>query len=234
MFKLFKIILQRKTLLYQSLFGEGDDIHPILSQNQSFDYRLYSDKYHKTTGEVKIITKSQVQDSMYNSRHYKLNPKIKFYSKCIYLDASFEIINPEFISFLTNELKNSLFVFFKHPWRDCIYDEVLECNKITKYDLGKLNGRSEYYKSINYPKHFGLYCGGCFAYKNIPLVKRIQNEWWEETVKCGMMDQVALPYILWKNNIPKELIKIIDLDIYNNNYIKYFPHKKQYVFKNNY
>lgn len=226
----FKIVLQNKVLLYQSLFGDGDEIHPIVPQTLNFDYRLFSDKFHTTIGDTRVINISKIQDTMYNSRHFKIDPKINFYSRCIYLDASFEIIDPNFIEFMTNLLIDKQFVFFKHPWRDCIFDEVLECNKINKYNLKLLNSRRDYYLKINFPKHYGLYCGGCFSFKNNYLTKKIQKEWWEETIKTGMMDQVSLPYVLWKNNIKKEQISVIDLNIYINNYIKYFPHKKQYVF----
>jgi hypothetical protein len=152
------------------------------------------------------------------------------YELCVYIDGSFQIGHPRFVEFMLDNLYGHDMVFFKHPWRDCIYDEADVCVTIPKYNHKDINAQIERYRAEGMPRHFGLWACGCFAFRNNRDTASFRSAWWRELKRTSTMDQISLPYIVRKKQFENN-IRTLNQDIYNNDYLTYVGHKMEYVAK---
>ncbi len=119
-------------------------------------------------------------------------------------------------------------VLIKHPQRDCIYDEIKPAkNRIThdQEEQIKIEAQIEYYKSINFPPNYGLWCGGFIIRRRNQRVIEFNNDWWSEICRFSYRDQLSLPVVLSRN--PKLKLKTLDINLYNNKIFKKKKHEKQ-------
>ncbi len=86
------------------------------------------------------------------------------------------------------------------------------------------------YKKTGFPKDYGmLECNVIVSdLKNLNAIK-ILNDWWMEYVKSeSLRDQLALPYVLWKNNVPIEELTGLGSNVFKNPIIRINKkHKKK-------
>jgi hypothetical protein len=214
----------RKILFYGSMFGNYDVLQEVPKLDKGCDKWIFTDGQYETKS-WKIINPEPIADgdSMLNSRYHKLNYRIpEDYDYCVYLDTSFAVARPDYISFMLDQLGDKKLVFMKHPWRDCIYDETDVCLTMAKYDHTALKRQMGRYEKEGMPRHFGLWACGNFAFKNDKETKEFFKAWWDELSHESNMDQISLPYLAWKMNF-KDKINTIDLDYYYNIYTSQRP-----------
>ena len=142
---------------------------------------------------------------------------------CVYLDAAFEIIRPGFMEFMIGNLSQHDCVFLKHPQRNCLYDEIEICLTIPKCNHDDLHRQRDRYLAAGMPSNYGLWATGCFAFRNTALARELRRLWWAEMIQSSNRDQVSLPYIVWQNRF-EPFIKTIELDVFDNSYVKWFHH----------
>lgn len=218
-----------KVLLYTSIFGAYDELREIPAQTIAHDTRCYTDQgFESATWQVAKMRLKYDGDTMLTSRYYKIAPVISGYEFCVYVDGSFQISNPAFLEFMLDSLSSHNIVLFKHPWRDCAYDEADVCATIPKYNHEGITAQKDRYGREGLPKHYGLWACGCFAFRNDRRSLKFRSAWWRELERTSTMDQISLPYILRKRRFEKH-VKTIDRDIYNNEYLTYVGHKTEYV-----
>ena len=118
-------------------------------------------------------------------------------------------------------------VFFKHPKRNCIYNEIDVCNILKKEKKTKLFLIKKFLLSQNYPKNNGLVATG-FIFrehnkKNITLLmKYITNL----LLKYTTRDQLIFNYSMWKL---KQNYESLNIDIFTNKYFYLINHKNYKV-----
>jgi hypothetical protein len=220
-----------KVLLYTSIFGAYDELLEVPAQSIAHDSKCYTDQdFQSVTWQVAKRRLRFDNDTMLTSRYYKIAPVITGYDSCVYVDGSFQIGNPRFLEFMLDNLSGHNIVFFKHPWRDCIYDEADVCVTIAKYNHEDIQAQIREYGVDDMPRHYGLWACGCFAFRNNRSSLQFRNAWWRELERTSTMDQISLPYIVRKKGFENNF-KTIDQDIYDNEYLNYVGHKTEYVAK---
>ncbi len=112
----------------------------------------------------------------------------------IWIDANFEIIKPSFDF-------NYDIVTWKHPERDCIYEEGMACIRLKKDDQNKIFNLLHRYRQENYPEHNGLLASGFLIRKNTQQVRNFCDEWWNEVKNNSHRDQLSFNYIASKHNL---------------------------------
>ena len=83
------------------------------------------------------------------------------------------------------------------------------------------------YKKEKFPKNFGMFeCNMLISDLKNRKSEEIFNDWWEEYLSSeSLRDQLALPYVLWKNNLQFCDIGIIGNNINENYLLKINTHK---------
>lgn len=163
-------------------------------------YCITDDPDLETNGQWKIIVPDYPRRDLHprmRAKFFKMFPwdlpELKNYEAFIYIDGSIEITSGDFVRYCMNNLKKDM-VLFKHPQRDCIYEEQIHSSELKKYQNESIADQVEAYRSV-YPAHGGLYACGVMAFKNNATVKQFMGAWWWENVKWSYQDQISFPVI---------------------------------------
>lgn len=98
-------------------------------------------------------------------------------------------------------LKESDIAVFKHPERNCLYQEGEKVKQLN-YDYHvKVDAQINYYKQMGYPENNGLYELPAFVYRNTSQIRQLMMSWWENINKFSSRDQISFPYVCYKLGI---------------------------------
>ena len=93
-------------------------------------------------------------------------------------------------------LKDSDIALFKHPERDCVYEEA-ELIKQVRFDsLEFVQNQMVFYQSRSFEKHKGLFELPCRIQRNTLEIQALMLTWWELICKFSSRDQLSLPFAL--------------------------------------
>ncbi len=133
-----------------------------------------------------------------NSRLPKIMPHLYTDSKySIWIDGNMRLAQePEYL--VEKYLKNHDFAIFRHPSRDCLYDEALVCAQFSLDDPEKIIEQAKRYEDAGFAKHKGLAECGFILRRHTPAVERFNQTWWAEYCRGSVRDQISFPYAAHK------------------------------------
>lgn len=117
----------------------------------------------------------------------------------IWIDASFRVTSP---TFAEEVLKYAdPIAQFKHPWRDCVFDEAYECYSIPKYNKEVLASQVVHLIKNDHPRNWGLWATGVIARRHTPEVIQMGCDWLADVHKFSFQDQVSHPDVCRRNGL---------------------------------
>lgn len=213
----------KSIVIYTAIIGDYDELHDPLYVDQGVDYVCFTDQENITSDiwQIKSIEYSGDLDRRLLTRQYKLMPHrfLPQYNTSVWMDASMQIIG-SILELIHEYQVSSDMLFFPHEGT-CIYDITLgEQYREKKQVL--LQQMVTYYEK-GYPLDNGIIAGGFLARNhNLKTVISVMEEWYSQTELFSKRDQLSLPYALWRQNTPYDLI--CDY-MYHNRYFKVYDHK---------
>lgn len=111
---------------------------------------------------------------------------------------------------------------YKHPQRDCVYEEHKACIQRKKDDPQVIRDQMDRYKAEGYPAHNGLLETTVMLRRNCPAVTDFNAAWWSEIAAGSRRDQLSVNYVLHSLKIP-----IVHLPGQRDRpvFFKYYPHR---------
>ncbi len=102
---------------------------------------------------------------------------------------------------------------WRHPYRDCLYDEAEASRDVWKYGHQNLEGQVAAYRKARMPEHWGMWATGvivrrCLAedFYDGTSLERFGDAWLTEQFRWSDQDQVSEPYCCWSQGLrPHEL-----------------------------
>lgn len=208
--------------VYVTIFGDYDQVKEIPKQEVKADYFIVTDNRNlKADGWKTIVPNFPRKDlhARLRAKYFKLFPweceELSKYEISIYIDASIRITSANFIATCIKNLTTDL-LFFKHPQRNCIYQEGKASVGLIKYKEEPIEEQLTFYRKFH-PANGGLYAGGVIVRKHTDLVKKIMTQWWFENIKYSYQDQLSLPVILQANGVIPSTFKE---NQYNNSFLR--------------
>lgn len=190
--------------LISACYGNYDPIKP-LPEWHGFDEAIYVTDNPANIGNGWRI---HVEPSKDHPRLAAKRPKMMpwNYTDCdaaVWIDASFEVVNPGFRKWAQQHLVRDDFVVWEHPeGRRCISQEGPVCWDWPKYADYDIRGQIQHYVKNDMPLMWGLFACGTVGYRFTPESKRIGAAWYGENVRWSIQDQISLPYVLWRTGHP--------------------------------
>ena len=124
----------------------------------------------------------------------------------VWIDGAFQITSPDFAADIVDILATTDLALFRHPWRDCIYDEVHASREMRKYAGEPLEEQAAAYGRAGHPRNWGLWACGVIARRDTPVNRDLSYAWWDEMAVWSYQDQLSLPVVLRRHGvIPDEL-----------------------------
>lgn len=139
----------------------------------------------------------------------------------IWVDASRTIIRQDFVTWMIGQLGEADMALFLHPQRNTIESEVNYIKHYvsikspylySRYSEEWIDEQLSVLKSDPLFEDKVLYASTVLAYRPVETVQAATIEWWHHFTRYHIMDQLALPYVVWKHNVKVNPIKA---DIYN-------------------
>lgn len=153
---------------------------------------------------------------------WQMVPEHDYY---IWMDQSYALLHSKSVSWLVQQCQGFDIVVFHHPRRFTIQKEAdylkhrlrKGCEYITARYKNELI--DEQLAEIFADKSFEdtqLFQSSTLVYQNNPTVRAMFKEWWYHITRYHTVDQLALPYVLWKSGCKVNVILVP----MNYNYLK--------------
>lgn len=173
-----------------------------------FDYRCFTDQplWFKLANNTRWITLpfpggAKRLDPVRACRMVKIMPHLFFpeYEYSVWIDGSIDIIGDIHALIAKHDYPDLL--CFKHPKRDCIYEEGKACIDLGKDDPEVINNQLNTYRQQGFPPHAGLIESGVMIRKhNDPEIIKVMEEWWQELSTHSRRDQLSFPVAAWRHD----------------------------------
>lgn len=224
--------MAKKIAIYTCITGNYDEIEEPLVLEEACDYFLFTNnknlksKYWNIQDIPEDIKK--LDDNIKINRYIKMHPKELFsdYDYAIYIDGNIKLVST--VSQLIKNINSRTgLAIHRHCQRICIYDEIKACRAYNKGKYKNLKLQAKRYKKEGFPCDYGmLECNMLFSDLKNSNAPMIFNKWWEEYLQSeSMRDQIALPYVLWKNNLKIDDVGNLGDNINKNYLLKINTHK---------
>ncbi|MCI8641834.1 MAG: DUF616 domain-containing protein [Clostridia bacterium] len=212
-----------KIAVYTCITGNYDKeiLEPFL-KTSNIDYFLYTDNTQNKSVNWKIKelpSNVSKYNNILKNRYIKMHPQELFskYDYSIYIDGNVKVMSD--LTDLVYSLNEKTGVsMHRHQFRNCIYNEIEVCKIKKKGNYKKLKEQVERYKKEGFPKNFGMLEATIIVtdLKN-KNAKLILDNWWKEfTSSESLRDQIALQYVIWKNNFKIEDFGNLGNNLYRN------------------
>ena len=212
-----------KICVYTVITGNYDDICEI-DKEKGIDYYCFTNNKNIKSNSWKIIhIEDKNLDNQRLSRKIKMigHPIINEYDVCVYMDASVRF-KKSIKEFIQKYLKNNSFAAFKHSYRDCIYDEAMECIKLRKDDKKTILKTVNFLRKNKFPEHYGLYEMTVFIKRpNDKKVRETMNLWFDFICNYSKRDQLSFMYCIYKTGLK---VSTIPLSVWNNDWFDNVKH----------
>lgn len=213
-------------VIYTAIIGNYDDLKVPSVINPNWKYICYSDNksLKSEVWEIRYVENMNGLDAPLFVRLLKLCPHRLFpeYDTSIWVDASIQIDKD--LSVLIHKYQDySDMLFFPHPDRMCLFEEGAACIYLKKDSKERILYQMKQYIDEKYPFDNGLLCGGFLVRNhNKSNVIKTMEKWWSEVQGGSRRDQISLPYVLWRLDMPYDLV---DLNCYKNEFFQVLQHK---------
>jgi hypothetical protein len=208
-------------VVYSCVTGGYDKLENTFSASSNVPengvkYVLFSDKQRGSAGklttakgvewEVRPLIWQHRFCGRRTARWHKLNPEA-FTDQgdiSIWIDASQRIKVERFVERLlaaTVQKTPQVGIFsFKHPQRNCIYQELQACIDYRKDNPVLMRKQIEFYRTEGYPTSKGLVETACVVRRHTPSSVRFDRLWWYMLDHHSLRDQLSFNYVAWKND----------------------------------
>lgn len=223
----------KKIAIYTCILNNYDKLQKPLVKFDNVEYFIITDnvdKYKEYRDIYKIIEiPKEISDkgNIIANRYVKLHPKNFFegYDYAIYLDGNVRVVSDirTFIKRCSTEIGIAMHI---HRERNCIYEEAEVCKMLGRGNVEKINEQIEKYQKEEFPKKYGMNEATIIVsnLKNDNAYKLL-DEWYLEFINSeSLRDQLAWPYILWKNHYKITDVGILGNNIYENYKVEMINH----------
>lgn len=194
-----------KVAVYTAIFGDFNPLRPVPKQTVDADYFCFTDNSYLNAPGWKTVFADYPRKDLHpriRAKYFKVLfhylKELNDYDVIIWIDGSIEIKDATFIQWCLDNLTEDM-LLFKHPQRDCIFEEFKASDECRKYDHEDKIAQRRDYRMI-YPEHGGLYACGVMIRKNTEQIQKLMNDWWHEILKYTYQDQVSFPVVCMQNN----------------------------------
>lgn len=223
-----------KIAVYICIVGDYDNIQTPLLKFDNVDYFLITnneEKYREYSNYFNIISLEEEilkNGNILANRYIKFHPDkyLKEYDYAIYMDGNVRITS-DIRKYILSINEKTGIAMYNHRERDDIYNEAEVCKILKRGNRKYIDWQMERYKKEGFPEKFGMNEATIIIsdLKNLESI-RLLDEWYKEfEISKSLRDQLAWPYVLWKNKYTINDVGSLGNNIFRDNCIEIVKHK---------
>jgi glycosyltransferase involved in cell wall biosynthesis len=188
--ELFKKIADKKEIaVITSITGDKDELEDQ-PEYKGVEYLAFTDKKSELWNTKPACNKF-VEPVMNAKIHKILSHKYTDLPYIVWMDGNCTLKqNPKKLVELMGDKD---FAFFKHPSRDCVYDEADACVSYGRGNTKEMAEQIKAYAKQEFPTNNGLIEATCFVRKNNPRTNDLFEKWWADICRYSSRDQLSFP-----------------------------------------
>jgi len=190
--KLLKKISERKEIAVITAIDGGKDKLRDQKEYEGVEYIAFVDEKTKSSAWKTYPVCQKFKKPVMNAKIHKvLSHKYIDHEYIVWMDGNMDLkCDPHELVKLLGEKD---FAFFRHPGRDCVYQEADACVQLGKGDIRQLAEQTKQYARNEYPYHNGLCELTAFVRRNTEQANLAFERWWAEICRHSERDQVSFP-----------------------------------------
>lgn len=184
-------------VVYTAVVGGYDDLKPLNYVPPNCDFVVFSDHPLQAPGWKVLPLNYLNRDPARASRFVKLHPHVYFpeYTHSIWMDANIGVLG-DIGAFFDSLGNDASIAAFRHPLRECIYDEGTECIARRKDDENVINLHLQRYREAHVPEKIGLWETNFLVRRHHdPACIELMSRWWQAIQTGSRRDQLSLPVV---------------------------------------
>lgn len=185
--------------VYTAVYGGYDALIDPVEQDIAVDWVCFTDDptLRSRTWRV-VVTDPPADTPRLASKWAKTVPHLALpdHRWTVWVDANMAADSPSFAREALSYVGDSGIAVFRHPHRDCIYDEAHACLRLPRCrDLPVLE-QVESYRRQGHPARAGLYaCGTIARDRDAAPVAAMGEAWFDECRRWTPRDQLSFPVV---------------------------------------
>ena len=218
-----------RVLVHTANFRSFDDLVPYAPQQLPLGWQADARIFSEATTLPRAMG-PRLQSRLAKMWAWELTPG---YDAYLWVDASCSLLHRESVAWFLRQLKGYDCVLFRHPDRKTVREEadfirkkVLEGNKylVDRYYGEDIDGQLRAVSDPGYTDD-RLYASTVMAYFPTDRMQALMRDWWLHTTRYHLVDQLALPFLLWKHRCA---VNVPDSRLYD---CAYVTHTRNHTFK---
>lgn len=185
----------------------GDKDYLVNEQNtEGAEFKAYIDTIHISNTWKMYPVFNKFYSDRRNSRVVKIIPHKYFKTEySIWMDGNLSLIKPA-QELIDRYLDGYDIAVFRHPVRNCIYQEAIECAKRNLDNPEAIIEQVKSYEDEGFPKDYGLGENMMIIRRHTKKVEEFNNAWFTEYCRFSTRDQLSFMYCADKVGLPVNLI----------------------------
>lgn len=193
-------------IVVTAIYGDYDTLKPHPEHEGVAEWRCYTDDpalADNPKGWNVQVVQLPYEHPRLSAKWWKCHPPLGL--DVLWIDGAVEVVNPDFIDEVAKCLTVAPLTMWRHPWRDCIYDEVGASAPMTKYVGLPLGRQVGHYQSLGWPAHNGLWASTVMGWAAMSAgARQMGAAWFAHCEAFTYQDQLSLPVLLERYGIKPE------------------------------
>jgi hypothetical protein len=190
--------------VYTVLVGGFDSILPPVQIEPELDYIAFVDTPQELPAPWQGRSlASRERNTRITARWHKLHPHrlLPEHDQSLYVDANI-MIKGRINAVFDQALGESPLALFRHPVRDCVYEEAEVVKRLRYDDAAIVDAQMAFYRAHGLPIRAGLHFGGVlFRRHNDPQLIKLLEDWWRQLKIFSQRDQLSLTFMLRRHQM---------------------------------
>jgi hypothetical protein len=215
-----------KIVVYTAIYGDKDNLKELPVDLEGCNLVCFTDNKHLKSRSFEVRVYPAIHsDPVRSAKIFKVLPHLFLtdFEYSLWIDGSVILKRGDIRTLTDHYLEDYDMALFRHPERDCIYDEAEVCSNRQLDNTEIIREQIKQYKEEGYPVHNGLTENTIMLRRHLaPEVVRVDEDWWAQISRFSRRDQLSFNYVAWKHNFKWATIKGALRD---NDYFSVQPHK---------
>ena len=204
-----------RNVVYTCMFGHSEHFEDRDYGDRNVDYICFTDDAELAPKNWQpILVQHPTMDPARFSKRHKHLPHLHLagYERSIYVDNTVKLkVEP---SSIFERYADDSLVMFKHPRRECVYEEAVAVSRYQLDDPAIVQRQMEVYKKSGDPEKNGLNAAGFLLRTHAnESVAKAMLEWHSQLLLYSKRDQLGWNFAAWATGVA---FTTVDEDVHNN------------------